>query len=85
MNHKGFSGIIFSNLKLSLGGGMAVQKAVADRWKSLTNTTLIEAYGLTECSPAVTINPLNLKKYNGAIGLPLPSTGSLFLMITINH
>ena len=74
MNHQGFSGINFSNLKLSLGGGMAVQKAVADRWKALTNTTLIEAYGLTECSPAVTINPLNLKKYNGAIGLPLPST-----------
>jgi long-chain acyl-CoA synthetase len=53
---------------------MAVQKAVADRWKKLTGCTLIEAYGLSETSPAVTINPLDLEDYNGSIGLPIPST-----------
>jgi long-chain acyl-CoA synthetase len=53
---------------------MAVQKAVADRWKEVTGVTLVEAYGLTETSPAATINPLDLKEYNGSIGLPAPST-----------
>ena len=53
---------------------MAVQKAVADRWKKMTGCTLVEAYGLSETSPAVTINPLDLKDYNGSIGLPIPST-----------
>src|SRR5207237_6070318 len=56
------------------GGGMAVQKAVAERWKQVTGVPLIEAYGLTETSPAATINPLDLREYNGAIGLPIPST-----------
>jgi acyl-CoA synthetase (AMP-forming)/AMP-acid ligase II len=59
---------------VSLGGGMAVQKAVADKWKQVTGKPLIEAYGLTETSPAATINPLDLKEYNGSIGLPVPST-----------
>jgi long-chain acyl-CoA synthetase len=53
---------------------MAVQKAVAERWKKMTGCTLVEAYGLSETSPAVTINPLDLKDYNGSIGLPIPST-----------
>jgi long-chain acyl-CoA synthetase len=53
---------------------MAVQQPVAERWQKLTGTPLLEAYGLTETSPAVCINPLNLKEYNGAIGLPVPST-----------
>ena len=53
---------------------MAVQKPVAERWQKLTGTPLLEAYGLTETSPAVCINPLNLTEYNGAIGLPVPST-----------
>jgi long-chain acyl-CoA synthetase len=53
---------------------MAVQKSVADRWKQVTGSTLVEAYGLSETSPAVTINPLDLEDYNGAIGLPIPST-----------
>jgi len=53
---------------------MAVQQAVADRWKRLTGKALIEAYGLTETSPGVTLNPLDLADYNGSIGLPLPST-----------
>jgi len=74
MNTPGFDQIDFSQLKLSLGGGMAVQQPVAERWQKLTGTPLLEAYGLTETSPAVCINPLNLKEYNGSIGLPVPST-----------
>jgi long-chain acyl-CoA synthetase len=74
MNTPGFDQLDFSNLKLTLGGGMAVQQAVADRWQKVTGTPLLEAYGLTETSPAVCINPLNLSKYNGSIGLPVPST-----------
>ena len=70
----GFDRLDFSALKFSLGGGMAVQRAVADHWKQLTGAPLIEAYGLTETSPAVCINPLNLADYNGSIGLPIPST-----------
>jgi len=78
LNHPDFARLDFSSLKLALGGGMAVQKAVADRWKQVTGSTLVEAYGLSETSPGATINPIDLKEYNGAIGLPLPST-----MITI--
>ena len=74
LNTAGFDQIDFSTLQISLGGGAAVQKAVAERWKQATGITLIEAYGLTETSPGATINPLNLKEYNGSIGLPLPST-----------
>jgi long-chain acyl-CoA synthetase len=58
----------------TLGGGMAVQEAVAIKWKQVTGCPLIEAYGLTETSPAATINPLDLPAYNGSIGLPIPST-----------
>jgi long-chain acyl-CoA synthetase len=61
-------------MKLALGGGMAVQKTVAERWKAVTGVPLIEAYGLTETSPAACINPISLKDYNGFIGLPIPST-----------
>jgi long-chain acyl-CoA synthetase len=74
MNHPDFAKIDFSRLRVALSGGMAVQKAVADRWKKMTGCTLVEAYGLSETSPAVTINPLDLKEYNGSIGLPIPST-----------
>ena len=74
LNHPDFAKLDFSSLKVALGGGMAVQKAVADRWKKVTGVTLVEAYGLSETSPAATINPLDLKEYNGAIGLPLSST-----------
>jgi long-chain acyl-CoA synthetase len=70
----GFDRLDFSALKISLGGGMAVQRAVAERWKQVTGTPLIEAYGLTETSPAACINPLTLTEYNGSIGLPLSST-----------
>ncbi|HET7674548.1 MAG TPA: AMP-binding protein, partial [Gammaproteobacteria bacterium] len=70
----GFAGVDFSALKFSLGGGMAVQRAVAERWQRVTGSPLVEAYGLTEASPAVCINPPDLKAYNGSIGLPIPST-----------
>ncbi|MCS4232898.1 long-chain fatty acid--CoA ligase [Stenotrophomonas sp. BIGb0135] len=74
LNTPGFEEIDFSTVKFTLGGGMAVQRAVAERWKKATGVTLVEAYGLTETSPAACINPLNLAEYNGAIGLPIPST-----------
>ena len=74
LNTPGFDEIDFSRLHLTLGGGMAVQRAVAERWKQVTGTTLVEAYGLTETSPAACINPMNLAAFNGAIGLPIPST-----------
>ncbi|HSW68955.1 MAG TPA: AMP-binding protein [Gammaproteobacteria bacterium] len=69
-----FAKLDFSKLKLSFGGGMAVQKAVAEKWQALTGVTLLEAYGLTETSPCVTINPPDLKNYNGTVGLPVCST-----------
>jgi len=74
LNTPGFDKIDFSRLHLTLGGGMAVQRAVAERWKAVTGTTLVEAYGLTETSPAACINPMDLAEYNGSIGLPIPST-----------
>ncbi|GAB6197365.1 long-chain fatty acid--CoA ligase [Lysobacter xanthus] len=74
LNTPGFDKVDFSGLHLTLGGGMAVQRAVAERWKQVTGCTLVEAYGLTETSPAACINPMDLPAYNGAIGLPIPST-----------
>lgn len=74
LNNAEFHKLDFSTLQLTLGGGMAVQQAVAERWEKVTGKPLIEAYGLTETSPAATINPLDLLEYNGAIGLPISST-----------
>jgi len=74
LNTPGFEKVNFSALHLTLGGGMAVQRAVAERWKKVTGITLVEAYGLTETSPAACMNPLDLAEYNSAIGLPIPST-----------
>jgi long-chain acyl-CoA synthetase len=74
LNHPDFARLDFSHLKLALGGGMAVQKAVAERWKQVTGTTLIEGYGLTETAPSATANPLNSTEYTGAIGVPMSST-----------
>ena len=74
VNNADFTKLDFSTLRITLGGGMAVQEAVAQKWKEVTGTPLIEAYGLTETSPAATINPLDLPAYNGAIGLPISST-----------
>ena len=70
----GFERLDFSALKLCLSGGMALQRAVAERWQQVTGVSLIEGYGLTETSPAVTFNPLTVIEYNGSIGLPFPST-----------
>jgi long-chain acyl-CoA synthetase len=78
LNNPEFSKLDFSSLRMTLGGGMAVQKAVAERWKQVTGSPLIEAYGLTETSPAACMNPLDLPAYNGAIGLPVPSTDVQF-------
>jgi long-chain acyl-CoA synthetase len=74
LHNPDFAKLDFSALRITLGGGMAVQKAVADKWKQVTGKALIEAYGLTETSPAATINPLDLKDFNGSIGLPISST-----------
>lgn len=74
LNNSKFKEIDFSALKLALSGGMALQKSVAIKWQQITGSPLLEAYGLTETCPAVTINPMYLKEYNGSIGLPLPST-----------
>ncbi|MDP1983471.1 MAG: long-chain-fatty-acid--CoA ligase [Sulfuritalea sp.] len=74
VNNPEFARIDLSQLHLTLGGGMAVQRAVAERWKQITGTALIEAYGLTETSPAATMNPVDLIEYNGTIGLPISST-----------
>ncbi len=75
LNNAEFQKLNFSSLRLTLGGGMAVQKAVADRWCAVTSSTLTQAYGLTETSPAATINPLvEGVAFNGSIGLPISST-----------
>ena len=71
---KGFDQLDFSELKLSLAGGMPVHLSVVRDWSQITGTPIIECYGMTEASPAVTINPLHLLKYNGTVGLPVPST-----------
>lgn len=74
LNDAEFGRLDFSRLHLAVAGGMAVQRAVAERWKTKTGKPLIEAYGLTETSPAAVANPLTIENFTGAIGLPLPST-----------
>lgn len=74
VNNEEFKKLDFSKFKFALGGGMAVQRAVAEKWSAITKRPLIEAYGLTETSPAACINPLSIKEFNGKIGLPIPST-----------
>lgn len=74
LNTDGFKDLDFSKFKFTLGGGMAVQKDTATRWKMVTGVTLAEAYGLTETSPAACMNKIPLDEYNGTIGLPIPST-----------
>ena len=74
LNTPGFAELDFSSLKFTLGGGTAVQQSVAEQWTRVTGKPLTEAYGLTECSPAVSFNPIHKPDWNGTIGLPLPST-----------
>ncbi len=74
LNNPEFCKLDHSKLRLNLGGGMAVQKPVAERWQAVTGSPLTQAYGLTETSPAATINPLTAKEFNGSIGLPISST-----------
>ncbi len=74
LNNRDFLRLDFTALRLTVGGGMAVRRSVAERWKQVTGKALVECYGLTEASPAVTANPLDLTDYNCSIGLPIPST-----------
>ncbi|MDH3647385.1 MAG: AMP-binding protein [Gammaproteobacteria bacterium] len=74
LNTPGFDQLDFSHLRMALGGGMAVQRPVAEHWQRVTGKPLVEAYGLTETSPAACMNPLNNLGFNGSIGLPISST-----------
>ena len=74
LNAPGFSDVDFSRLKVSMGGGMAVQRSVSDEWQAMTGQPLAQGYGLTETSPIVSANPLDGRAFNGSVGLPLPST-----------
>ena len=74
MNTAGFAALDFSALRISVGGGMAVQSAVAERWKEMTGVALLEGYGLTETSPCACMNPLHLDRHTGSVGVPMSST-----------
>jgi long-chain acyl-CoA synthetase len=74
LNHPDFGKLDFSALKCSVGGGMAVQRAVAERWYAATGCPIVEGYGLSETSPTLTCNVADSPQWNGSIGLPLPST-----------
>jgi len=74
LNTPGFADLDFGALRLTVGGGMAVQRAIAEQWQAVTGTPIVQAYGLTETSPAAIINPLETAEFNGSIGLPIPST-----------
>lgn len=74
LNTPGFERLNFSRMKISLGGGMSVQRAVAERWQALTGKPLLEGYGLTECAPVVAVTSLDGHDYSGSIGYPVPST-----------
>lgn len=78
LRNKDFQKLDFSALRWSLGGGMAIQEAVARRWLEITGKPIAQAYGLTETSPAVSINPLDATEFTGSIGLPVPSTEVVF-------
>ncbi len=74
LNNPDFVKLDFSKLRLVLGGGMAVQQVVAEQWKKITGVNLLEAYGLTETTPAACMNPVHLTEFNGCSGLPISST-----------
>jgi len=79
LKNPNFPKLDFSKLKITLGGGMAVVRSVAEKWHIVTGRPLLEAYGLTETSPCVSINPVDLKEYNGSVGLPVSSTNVCIL------
>jgi long-chain acyl-CoA synthetase len=79
LKNKRFATLDFSHLILALGGGMAIQSSVAEKWQAMTGVPILEAYGLTETSPCAVINPCDLKKYNATIGLPVSSTDIIIL------
>ncbi|MBB6328031.1 long-chain acyl-CoA synthetase [Algoriphagus iocasae] len=74
LNQESFRNLDFTHLKIAVGGGMAVQKATAEKWKEITGTPLAEGYGLTETSPVASCNPIDGTERNGTIGIPLPNT-----------
>jgi len=74
LNHEDFRALDFSSLRATVGGGMAVQVAVAEEWKKVTGVTLTEGYGMTESSPVVSVNPIDGSARLGTIGMPVPST-----------
>ena len=74
LNTPGFADLDFSTLRLTIGGGMAVQEAVSNDWKKVTGQMITQAYGLTETSPAAIVNPLDAEEFTGSIGLPISST-----------
>lgn len=74
LNTPGFNKLDFSHLRFAMAGGMPLQKTVADRWKAVTGKPMIEGYGLSETSPVVTCNPMNIKIFDHSVGVPLPST-----------
>ena len=79
LNTPGFAELNLHRLKLASAGGMAVQRAVAERWKQMTGVPIVEGYGLTETAPVVISNPLNIKDWTGNIGVPIPSTEAAIL------
>lgn len=74
LHHPDISKVDFSKMKFTVSGGMATQKTVAEHWQKVTGVTILEGYGLTEASPVVTLNPLNLKHFSGSSGVPVPAT-----------
>ncbi|MFT5500360.1 MAG: long-chain acyl-CoA synthetase [Woeseiaceae bacterium] len=74
LNTPGFAELDFSSLRMTIGGGMAVQEAVSRKWKEVTGQHIVQAYGLTETSPGAVINPVGTNTFTGAIGLPISST-----------
>ncbi|MFN3617346.1 MAG: long-chain-fatty-acid--CoA ligase [Aquabacterium sp.] len=84
-NHPDFAKLDFSGLKVSMGGGMAVQQATAEKWMKLTGCPIVEGYGLSETSPVATANRLDSTSFNGSIGYPIPSTEVAILDDDGNH
>lgn len=85
IHYSGMSNVDFSFLKISVGGGMAIQEHVAQGWKEKTGSPLLEGYGLTEASPVISMNPLSNQQYNGSVGLPLPGTDVKFVDDELNE